>query len=199
MNMIVPYFRVNEMLEPLNALMMTEEFLEHSEKDIYYLKWAIIAAHNALQGFMVLALKGTSNLQIIKWKEKEYKHKSAYEVLSDPKQELCCFLELFRRIRTNECMHNAAFKDEFGKITESINDLNETRNQFIHYLPLSWSIGTLGVVNILHDTMEVISFLTSNCIEVQRHYEESQLSDINRAIKICNSILLTYGGPNNET
>lgn len=198
MNKSDAFLRVNEQSEPLNAIMMTKEFLERSEQDIYYLKWAIIAAHNALQGFMVLALKGTSNLQIIKCEE-AYNEKSAYEVLSDPKQKLCYFTELFKRIKSNKYMQNAAFKDESGKITYSIKELNETRNQFIHYLPLQWSIETLFVVNILTDTIKIISFLTNNCIEVQRHYDEQQLSEISGAIKRCNSILRSYGGLNYET
>lgn len=197
MNRNDAFFRVNEVSEPLNAIMITKESLERSRNDIYYLKWAILATHNALQGFMVLALKCTNNLQIIKWKE-EYNEKSAYEVLSDPKQKLCCFTELFRKIKSNKYMQNTVFKDESGKITYSIKELNRIRDQFIHYLPLQWSIGIQGMANILADTMLVISFLTRNCIEVQRHYEEQQLSDISRAIETCNSILLTYGGPNNE-
>ena len=198
MNKIALYFRVNEVSEPFNAIKMTKEFLERSGQDIYYLKWAILAVHNALQGFMVLALKGTSNLPIIKWK-KEYDGKPAYKILSDPQQKLCSFTELFNRIKSKKHMQNTVFKDESGKITCSIKELNHIRDQFIHYLPLAWSIGTQGMANVLLDSMLVISFLTRNCIEVNRHYEEQQLSEISKAIEICNSILLIYGGPNNET
>jgi adenylate cyclase class IV len=197
MNRNNAFFRVDEISEPLNAIMMTKEFLERSGQDIYYLKWAILAAHNALQGFMVLALKYTNNLQIIKWKE-EYTGKSAYEVLFDSKQKLCCFTEIFKRIKSNKYMQNTVFKDESGEISYSIKELNRIRDQFLHYLPLQWSIETQFVVNILTETMKVISFLTINCIEVQRHYEEHQLDIISEAIESCNSILLSYGGLNNE-
>jgi len=196
MNKNDPFFRVNEISEPLNAMMMAKEFLERSEQDIYYLKWAILAIHNALQGFMVLALKGTSNLPIIEWK-KDYDGKSAYEILSDPKSKLCCFTELFRRIKSKKYMQDTVFKDESGKITCSISELNNIRNQFIHYSPLGWSIGIQGMANVLVDSLFVISFLTSNCNEIQRHYEAQQLSDIRKTIEICKSLLLTYGSPNN--
>jgi hypothetical protein len=198
MNKITPVFRVDEVSEPLNAIMMTKEFLERSGQGLYYLKWTLLAVHNALQGFMVLALKGTSNLSIIKWKDK-YDGKSPYEILSDPEQKLCCFTELFKRIKSKKYMQNTVFKDESGKITHSIKELNRIRNQFIHYIPLGWSIGTQGMVDILADSMLVISFLTGSCIAVKRYYEGQQLSEISLAIETCNSILLKYRDSNSET
>lgn len=192
------FLRVDEVSEPLNAVMMAKEFLERSEQDIYYLKWAIIAAHNALQGFMVLALKGTCNLQIIKWK-KAYNEKSAYEILSDSEQELDFFLGLYKKIKSNKYMQNTAFIDESGKTSYSIKELNKIRNQFIHYLPCNWSLETQLMIDALKDTMKVISFLTRNCIEVQRYYDEYQLSEISGAIQSCNLIMLSYGGHKIET
>ena len=184
-------FRVTEMSEPLNAMIMTKDFLERAEQDIYCFKWAILAVHNALQGFMVLALKGTSNLGIIEWKD-EYKNRSSYEILSDPKQKLVIFLTLFSKIKKSKYMQGTPFVDKSGNITYSIKRLNKYRNQFIHYLPLHWGIQIQEILNILYDAIKVISFLVNNCNVYVCYFNEDQFAEINRTIESCNSILLSY-------
>lgn len=184
-----PYnLRVNEISEPLNAIKMAREFLDHAGQDTYYLKWALIAIHNALQGFMVLALKGTCSLPVIKWKE-EYKEKNTYEILSDPDKQLISFLELFKRIKQKRYMQNNAFQDTCGITTKSIRDINNVRNDFIHYLPKGWSIGIKGLARRLMDSLTVISFLTRVCSEVTRYYSEQELNEISQSIEACNSVL----------
>lgn len=182
------YFRVNEASESLNAINMLKEFLAQSEKNEYYLKWTVIAAHNALQGLMVIALKGTSSLQVIRW-EKTYYDKSAYEVLTDPNIKLDNFLKLFGKIKSNKYMQNDTFIDESGEVTFSINELNNIRNQFIHYLPCSWSISVLLVYHILADVIKVIAFLIQKCTEVRRNYNEQELCKIDEVIEECNLLL----------
>lgn len=182
------YFRVNEASEFLNAINMLKEFLAQSEKNEYYLKWTVIAAHNALQGLMVIALKGTSSLQVIRW-EKTYYDKSAYEVLTDPNIKLDNFLKLFGKIKSNKYMQNDTFIDESGEVTFSINELNNIRNQFVHYLPCSWSISVLLVYHILADVIKVIAFLIQKCTEVRRNYNEQELCKIDEVIEECNLLL----------
>lgn len=182
------FIRVNEISEPLNAIVMAKEFLERSEQDPYSFKWVIIAMHNALQGYMVLALMGTSSLSIIKWKE-EYSGKTAYEVLADPDKKLIAFSELFQRIKSKKYMQSTSFKDATGKVTRSIKDLNSIRNQFIHYLPLGWSIGIKGIVQVLLDSLKVISFLTKDCPAAIRYYSDAEVLTIEESISACNSIL----------
>lgn len=188
MGYITPYFRVNEISEPLNAIVMAKEFLEHTEQDTYYLKWTVIAIHNALQGFMVLTLMGTSSLSIIIWKE-EYHGKTPYEVLNDPDKRLIGFSELFKRIKSKEYMQNNEFKGTTHSINNSIKELNRIRNQFIHYLPLGWSIGIQGIARILLDSLLVISFLTKDCPEATRYYNKAEMLTIEESIAACNSIL----------
>lgn len=183
------FIRVNEISEPLNAIVMAKEFLERSDQDPYNFKWVIIAIHNALQGFMVLALMGTSSLSIIRWKE-EYSGKTAYEVLADPDKKLIAFSELFKRIKSKKYMQGTSFKDANGKVTRSIKELNSVRNQFIHYLPLGWSIGIKGIVQVLLDSLQVIFFLAKDCPAATRYYSDAEMGTIEESIAACNSILI---------
>ena len=50
------------------SLEMVSETLAKVLDNIYYWKWALIALENALQGYMVLALKGTSSINVLKEK-----------------------------------------------------------------------------------------------------------------------------------
>ncbi len=181
--------RVNEVSEPLNSIVMAREFLERSGQDPYYFKWTIIAMHNALQGFMVLALMGTSSLSIIRWK-KEYNGKTAYEVLADPDKKLVDFLELFKRIQSKQYMQTNEFRGVTDSINSSIEELNRMRNQFIHYLPLGWSIETQGIAQVLLDSLSVITFLTNDCPEATKYYSDSEMLVIEESVAACNSILI---------
>ncbi len=192
------YLRVNEMTEPLNALEMLKEFLTQSKNNDYYLKWAIIAAHNALQGFMVLALKGTSSLPVYKpvykWK-KEYNGRSAADLLLDKDivWQLDGFGDLFKKIKSTECMQNKEFTDHSGEITNSVKDLNLYRNRFIHFNPGSWSIPIPNFYLILSDVIKVIEFLTQECTEVRRHYmysaTEHDISYIKATVDECKKLI----------
>ena len=53
------FFRTDEEIDTVNALKTFCFFWEKIKEDEYYYKWAIIALHNALQGFMVVAHKYT--------------------------------------------------------------------------------------------------------------------------------------------
>ena len=57
-------FETDEEKDTLNALKMFKYFYFNIETDQYFYKWAIIALHNALQGFMVLALRGTNGVNV---------------------------------------------------------------------------------------------------------------------------------------
>jgi len=48
------------------------QFILEVQEDDYNWKWAIIALHNSTQAFMVLALQGTSPLNVIKDPQKSF-------------------------------------------------------------------------------------------------------------------------------
>jgi len=87
--------------EELDAVSSLEHLAEQLPRVIqapYYWKWVILSLHNAFQGFMVLALQGTSSLRVLKPRsEKEWRE--AYESGHYPNQapELITFLSFIRR------------------------------------------------------------------------------------------------------
>jgi hypothetical protein len=81
---------------------MVGEQLPRSAENPHYWKWVIIALHNALQGFMVLALRGTSNLNVLTKKSAE-EWMAAYTRGDNrfPTPRLDSFLELYKKIQTD--------------------------------------------------------------------------------------------------
>jgi len=183
------FLEFNEISEAFDGICKLRSFLELSTDNPYYLKWTIIAAHNSLQAFMVLALQGTSSLQVIKWNEKKYKDKSHYEILSDPDIKLDNFLFLFNKLKSSDYMNNEKYIDEDGRVTDLVSDLNEIRNKFIHYLPCYWSLSIQLVIQTLAAAINVISFLTQRSTEVMKNFNEQELHFISEQIDECISLL----------
>ncbi|MFZ3070531.1 MAG: hypothetical protein WA110_05360 [Anaerolineaceae bacterium] len=60
------------------SLEMVGHYLERKDNNVHNWKWIIIGLHNALQGFMVLALFGSNPLNIMNDKE-AHNWQEAYE------------------------------------------------------------------------------------------------------------------------
>ena len=200
------WFRTTRFSEAQNALKMTQEFLAQALIEKYYFKWAIIAAHNALQCFMVLALQGTSDLGILKKlpanKEKKFitevleeKEKNEftpdlwpdyqYKILTDPDRKLQYFMRLFEDIQKKEYMSGGINSKVFVSNTEmdeQIMLLNDIRNGFIHYLPSSSAYQEELLVTTIESALTVIYFLLNVSQNFAYHYEEEDVLAMNMAI-----------------
>ena len=129
--------------------------------DTYYWKWIIIALHNAMQTFMVLALKGSNGLAVLRKKSAE-EWLIAYESgLDTPETKLDSFLSLFKKIK-NKYILQYGMSKKFkcnSKINNSVKRINnEFRNFFVHYQPGLWSIELVGLPEILLNCTTIIQF-----------------------------------------
>jgi hypothetical protein len=59
------YLRTDETQQAVLALRMVSEQLSRVSQNPHYWQWVVIGLHNALQGFMVLALRGTDDLNVL--------------------------------------------------------------------------------------------------------------------------------------
>lgn len=160
------WLRTDETLEAISALEMVALSLKRVQKDFYQWKWAILALHSSLQGFMVLALRGGSGLNCLKDDiAKEWlRAYRANEKL--PKERLDTFLNLYKKIKNPVRMqfyiHSKPFKpsETHGY---NVKSLNKIRNEFIHFVPKGWSLEVSGLPNIFHDCLNIIEFLGWEC------------------------------------
>src|SRR5215211_7317281 len=73
--------RTNTRVDAVDSLEMTARFLEEAVGDPRRWKWALIALYTAIQGFMVLALRGTWAVATYKPKTRRRKLAAHHEVL----------------------------------------------------------------------------------------------------------------------
>jgi hypothetical protein len=158
------WLRTNEHLEAINSLEMVCAQIPKVVGNLHNWKWVIIALHNAVQGYMVLALEGSNSLDVYTDKIKK-KWIEAFRSKSKnfPDRYMDFFPNLYNKIQDPNLMGkwvgSQPFKPE-GTQTDSIEQLNEIRVYFIHFLPVIGSIEISGLPQIVRDCIDVIEFLT---------------------------------------
>jgi hypothetical protein len=93
------WLSTDESVEAVLSLEMVSETLPKVLDNIHYWKWVLIALHNALQGYIVLALKGSGGLNILKecaqrWIAAERREDDVF-----PERKLDNFLNFIRKLR----------------------------------------------------------------------------------------------------
>ena len=194
------WFETNETQEAVLSLQMMSEQLDHLAKtgNKHYWTWIIIGLHTALNGFMVLALRGTNDLNVLPEKcAKQWL--TAYDSNSGkyPEKRLDSFLNLYNKIKSEKMNLYTNSKLFIPKATQdsSVEKLNSLRNDFIHFIPKVWLIEPSYFIQIVYDCLDIISFLAFDCGNVMWQEEdlETQTRElIEKAKKSVALIKKTY-------
>jgi len=162
------YYRTNENVEAIESLEFVTELLSLSEADITKWKWIIIALHNSLQNFMVCSLRGTNNLNVLAKKSaKEWFSEFTKRMIGtvaewkSPEEKLDWFPSLFKKIQS-DLMLMYTFSKKFvpsDSQKSTVIDLNYLRNEFIHFVPKSWSLPIDEIPNLILEILSIIEFL----------------------------------------
>ena len=162
------WLETDEFQETILALQLTSEQLSNlaTTSNLHYWAWVIICLHNALQGFMVLALRSTNNINVltedcaIEWLAAYERGDGQY-----PEQKLDKFLNLYKKVKSERMnMYlNSQFLKPSGTQNRSVTKLNSFRNNFIHFVPKWWTIEVTGLPQIVDDCLDIIWFLAFEC------------------------------------
>ena len=166
--------RTNEHEEAASALEALAEWAERVEKDIGYWRWVVLALHNTVQGSMVLALRGSDGLRPLrddiaaKWLT-AYRDGGQY-----PVEKLDSFLNLYKKVQSDTMLFFVHSKKVIPSRTlgRSMKKLNSLRNDFVHFLPRSWSLEVSGLPEICLDCLALVEFLAWECGNIIWHEEE---------------------------
>jgi len=156
----------------VDALEVGVEFLEQAEANAQRLRWAIIAMHQAVQCFMVTALKGTEGTRPLDQKRKSVKEfvrrLVGYSARGGPfpsqPQALDRFLKLYAKVKDasptgmGQLVTSKAFAAE-REDDRAIEKLNELRNTFVHFTPHALVLDPASSIGPLRSALKVISFL----------------------------------------
>jgi len=187
------FLKTNEHEEAVSSLEVFTISLENVSEDVYYWKWAILALHNSLQGFMVLALRGGNGILPLKDHIAEAWLKAYREGKDYPKEELDTFLNLYKKIKSNNMNffgHSIKFMPK-GTQGYSVKKLNRLRNDFIHFLPKSYLLEVSVLPKICLDCISIIEFLGWKCGNIHWYYDKQE-ARATIAISKAKSILNGY-------
>ena len=155
------YLRTDEKEEAVRSLEWAELQARTLEADPYLWKWIVISLHNAVQGFMVLALWNGNGLLTLRPRVAE-KWLKAYESGGQfPVEKLDEFLNLYVKVKDPSNFHTVGAGPFQPEVTsdQSLTLLNEVRNTFTHFTPKGWSLQLAGLPRICLDALQLIEFL----------------------------------------
>ena len=181
------WLKTDECEEAVSALEMVAESSALVLQENYRWKWVIIATHNTLQGFMVLALRQGNGLKALKNKIAAKWLKAHREGGQYPTEKLDTFLNLYKKIKSEQMIcfiHSQSFKatEEHDK---AVKKLNVLRNKFIHFVPKGWSLELTGLPKICLSCLEVVEFLGWQCGNViwyKKQHKERATKALKNAI-----------------
>ena len=123
-------------------------------------KWAILACHSALQGIFICALSGTDGIGCLDNRSITRVHEWLEESRTDaeakpPRERVADLPSLLDRT------HDVNFMSWYGgapvpndaDADRDIRSLNDIRNQFTHFPPMSWSIEVTGLPRLINVSM----------------------------------------------
>jgi hypothetical protein len=191
------WLRTDETEEAISALEMLAETAPSLIADTYRWKWVIICTHNALQGFMVLALRHGNGLLALKDEIAAQWLKAYREGGNYPVEKLDNFLNLYKKVKSDRMLcyvHSKKFKATPAH-DRSVKKLNELRNEFIHFVPKGWSLELTVLPEICLDCLEVIEFLgweSENIILYEEVQQKRAMSALKEAKEVLNDIKQKY-------
>jgi hypothetical protein len=157
--------RTDETEEAVSAIEMVSESIMMVEADIYRWKWALVALHSAVQGFMVLALRGGNGLAVLR-DDVASAWLGAHEMNAPyPEDRLDTYDNLYRKVKS-DCMLMYTHSKKFvpvGSQSSSIKGLKHLRNQLIHFVPRGWLLECSGLPALFSDCLDLIDFLGWEC------------------------------------
>lgn len=167
------WLRTDEQEEAIFALEAVAEWSKRLEKEIGYWRWVVLALHNAAQGLMVLALRGSDGLQPLrndiaaKWLT-AHREGGPY-----PVEKLDAFLNLYKKVQSDKMRYSVHSKNVVAPPAQgrSMRKLNALRNEFVHFSPKSLSLEVSGLPQICLDCLALVEFLAWECGNIVWHAE----------------------------
>jgi hypothetical protein len=156
------YLRTDTSEEAVSALEMFAESLEAVPGDPYRWKWSIVALHGALQGFLVLGLRGSNNFDVLSPSSAKIWAAAVNSGNLPPADgRLDSLLGLYAKAKSDRMLNYTTSRrlQPRGTQDASVKMLNSLRNDFIHFVPKGWSIEISGLPRICGDCLDLIEFL----------------------------------------
>ena len=184
------YLRTDEYEEAISALEFLSELIPTTASDVYRWKWVILALHSAMQGFMVLALRGSNGLAALKDDVAKAWLGAQEKGTKLPEERLDRFESLYKKIKHDQMLiySNSKKFSPTSSQGRSVNKLKDLRDDFIHFVPKGWSLEVSGLPTLCQDCLAIIEFLGWDCGNVIWHELEVETRAKNAIAKARSEI-----------
>lgn len=193
------FLEMDEESEAISSIEMMAEQSGLLEVDQYRWKWFIIALHNSLQCFMILALYSMNPIPILRDDHSKKFVEDFYNRDKSKKNtnyKLDNFKNLYLKIKNKAKNNNLLINYYIASKTAdwSIKTLNKYRNDFTHYLPSGTSRSIINMIYISSDGLEILKHLCykTGRIKLTRQNSEKTKSALNTTIKNINRLIELY-------
>lgn len=192
-------FETDEFNEAVSVLELATEYSLKVSNDVYNWKWVVLFLHSALQNFMILALRDSAGLNILKNKVAR-KWLEAYEENKPfPREILDTFPNLYNKIKSDSMVRYDSSRPFLptGDQDESVIQLNWFRNQFTHFIPRLWLVEVDGLPKICIECLDIIQFLgwdSGNVFWNNSEIEDRAKIAITEILENMNSVQEKYDG-----
>jgi hypothetical protein len=188
------WLRTDERQEFISSMQMVCRSLNECLEDEEQWKWSVIALHNAIQGIMVMSLRGTNDFRIMPEKLAGKCIKAHREGKPWPKVKMDSFPSLYQKVQSEEMMCFYVDSKALAKDSDRDKDLNylsQLRNSFIHFMPQGFSLYVADLPNVFLSLLKMIKFLgweTTNVTWYDEKTSEKAKLLVDDAISITSTL-----------
>ena len=176
------WFHTDEKEDAIAAMAMFAESSSRLLDDEKYWKWAVISLHNVFQSVMVIFLRIGDDFLLMRQEDAEAWLAAHENGEPYPETKMDSFMNLYGKMKKTP-RGGYKFKPK-GQQGSSIKKLNMFRNQFIHFMPMGWSIEMSGMPSICIDCLDIIKELEENFLCV-RWSDEEQRKHFNSYLELA--------------
>jgi hypothetical protein len=159
------WLQTDEREEAIAALEFLAELACTLPSNIYRWKWVIIAMHNAVQSFIVVALLQSDGRGPIRDDVMAEIRQAVHRNEVPPKEKLDDFMTLYKKTKTAARMQKYVHSKHLIATADqdlAMKKVNELRNEFLHFTPKGWSLEISGGPALCLHCLKIIDFLVSD-------------------------------------
>ena len=185
------WLRTNEIEEFIDALQHCAELASGLALNTRRWKWIIIAIHNALQGACTCALRGidtaginirsTANAKAFFGRLNLTPEKR--KVRPEPSEYLANLMTLYERIQQVQFIPEPHCLRVTEFMSRDVRQLNDIRNEFIHFMPKGLSLELSGMTRIVRTCCNVIEHLAVNKPTFWHHLDDRRVDQIQESLQ----------------
>jgi RNA polymerase subunit RPABC4/transcription elongation factor Spt4 len=205
-----PFHSFWQVDQALEALRILADFLKRAPDNPYLWKWVVLAMHDAMQGFMGLALRSTHGAQLLvpRHERREYQRwaeerRLGKAVPTGPRQ-IDSFLKLYEKVQDPSRMRHFIDSRALSPTPtqdEAIKALDAYRKELTHYGDLTLVLNIAWLPTLVLEALSVAEWLLeeSNTMLLRPEEQERFRANLRQVKEIAGPLADHFAGAGTQT